>query len=133
MVPGSIKREVVIDIYVDYVYRAYFNDPHILQELHRIGVKDKNKFIAMWQAEKDTICDDYRDSLLKFGLKYNWVFNERLGRPPDYPTWQLFLHEIFKKQIERYRPVIEREHSNLTIAWRASLPPQDPGPLGTPQ
>lgn len=118
MVPTPIKREVVIDIYVDYVVRSHFCVPEILQELHRIGVRDKKKFIAMYRAETYEFDND---GLSKFGLKYNWVFNKRLGRPPDYPTWQLYLHEILKTSIERYREVIEREHSNLTIAWKKCL------------
>lgn len=96
----------MIDERTDWFISRYSVEPYLLPRLKELKIDDVAFVTEFWKHHKKETHIGL--AFIRWGFKYNYLFNERLERSLDHPTWRMFIIDCLTKPMEENKIEIDR-------------------------
>jgi hypothetical protein len=101
-----MEAQFIFDQRTDFFISRYGIDSYVFPRLDELKI-DGVAFVTEFWKHHDKK-KDMNIEFIKYGFKYNYVFNERLGRALDHPTWREFIVDCLQQPMEKQRMELDR-------------------------
>jgi hypothetical protein len=118
IVIAAMEAQFIFDERTDFFIARYGIEPYIFPRLDELKIDGVAFVTEFWRQHNRE--NDMNMEFIRYGFKYNDVFNERLGRALDHPTWRQFIIDCLQYPMEKQKldldgAMFAREHPGMPL------------------
>ncbi len=101
-----MEAQYTFDERTDYFIAKYGVESYLFPRLDELKIDGVAFVTEFWKQHNKQ--KDINTEFIRYGFKYNYLFNERLGRPLDHPTWRIFVVDCLREPMLKEKIEIDR-------------------------